>query len=60
VDTWLSKQPNMEVLYVNYNTMIADPAESLHKVNTLLGGSMDVHAMAAVVDKELYRERKQV
>ena len=60
VNIWLSKQPNMEVLYVNYNTMVADPAESLHKVNTLLGGGLDVHTMAAVVDKELYRERKQV
>src|SRR5574342_864157 len=58
VRAWLFKQPNMEVLYVNYNMMIADPAESLYKVNALLGGDMDVSTMAAVVDKELYRERK--
>lgn len=60
VENWLSKQPNMEVLYVNYNTMVADPADSLNKVNALLGGGMNIHSMAAVVDKELYRERKQV
>jgi hypothetical protein len=58
VRAWLFKQPNMEVLYVNYNTMVADPVESLRKVNGLLGDDMDVSAMAAVVDKELYRERK--
>lgn len=58
VRAWVFKQPNMEVLYVNYNTMVADPIESLNKVNALLGGDMDVPAMAAVVDKELYRERK--
>ena len=58
VRAWLFKQPNMEVLYVNYNTMIAAPLESLKKVNDLLGGDMDVSVMAAVVDKELYRERK--
>lgn len=58
VRAWLFKQPNMEVLYVNYNTMIADPLESLSKVNALLGGGMDVSRLAAVVDKELYRERK--
>ena len=58
VRAWLFKQPNMEVLYVNYNMMIADPAESLNKVNALLGGNVDVSTMAAVVDKELYRERK--
>ena len=58
VRAWLFKQPNMEVLYVNYNTMVANPLESLNKVNDLLGGDMDVSVMAAVVDRELYRERK--
>jgi LPS sulfotransferase NodH len=58
VRAWLFKQPSVEVLYVNYNAMVADPLEALHKVNALLGGDMDVSAMAAVVDRELYRERK--
>lgn len=58
VNAWLAKQPNIEVLYVNYNTMLADPFESLKKVNEFLGGGMDVNVMAGVVNKELYRERK--
>jgi hypothetical protein len=58
VKAWLFKQPNMEVLYVNYNAMVAGPLEALHRVNALLGGDMDVSTMAAVVDRELYRERK--
>ncbi|NUQ83847.1 MAG: sulfotransferase domain-containing protein [Anaerolineales bacterium] len=58
VNAWLAKQPNMDVLYVNYNTMLADPLESLQKVNEFLGGGMDVNVMAGVVNKELYRERK--
>jgi len=58
VNAWLAKQPNMEVLYVNYNTMVVDPLDSLNKVNEFLGGDMDVQIMAGVVDKELYRERK--
>ena len=58
VKGWLVRQPNIEVLYVNYNTMVADPTESLHKVNEFLGGNMDIQVMSAVVDKELYRERK--
>jgi hypothetical protein len=58
VKGWLVRQPNIEMLYVNYNTMVADPSESLQKVNEFLGGSMDVKVMAGVVDKELYRERK--
>jgi len=58
VKTWISSQPNMEVLYVNYNTMVSDPTESLHKVNAFLGGDMNLEIMANVVDKGLYRERK--
>lgn len=58
VNAWISKQPNIEVLYVNYNTMLGSPLESLQKVNEFLGGDMDVTVMAGVVDKELYRERK--
>jgi len=58
VNAWISKQPNIEVLYVNYNTMLGNPIESLQKVNEFLGGEMDVNVMANVVNKELYRERK--
>jgi hypothetical protein len=58
VKAWLVRQANIEVLYVNYNAMVADPTESLQKVNAFLGGGMDVKAMASVVDGELYRERK--
>jgi hypothetical protein len=56
---WLIRQPNIETLYVNYNSMVKDPTEALNKVNDFLGGGMDVSVMSAVVDKELYRERKQ-
>lgn len=58
VNAWISKQPNIEVLYVNYNTMLGNPLESLIKVNEFLGGEMDVNVMAGVINKELYRERK--
>jgi len=55
---WLIRQPNIETLYVNYNSMVKDPTEALNKINNFLGGDMDVLVMSAVVDKELYRERK--
>jgi len=58
VRSWLIRQPNIETLYVNYNSMVKDPTESLTKINDFLGGGMDVSVMSAVVDKELYRERK--
>jgi hypothetical protein len=56
---WLIRQPNIETLYVNYNSMVKDPTEALTKINDFLDGGMDVSVMAGVVDKELYRERKQ-
>lgn len=55
---WLVRQPNIETLYVNYNAMLKDPTEALTRINEFLGGGMDVSVMAAVVDRELYRERK--
>ncbi len=55
---WLIRQPNIETLYVNYNSMVKDATEALNKINEFLGGTMDVPTMAGVVDKELYRERK--
>lgn len=58
VNAWISEQPNIEALYMNYNTMVADPTESLHKVRAFLGGDMSLETMANVVDKKLYRERK--
>jgi len=58
VNAWIAKQPNIEVLYVNYNTMLGNPFDSLTKVNEFLGGEMDVNVMAGVINKELYRERK--
>lgn len=58
VNSWIAKQPNIEVLYVNYNTMLIDPLDSLTKVSVFLGGEMDVNIMAGVINKELYRERK--
>jgi hypothetical protein len=58
VRAWLFRQPNIETLYVNYNSMLTDPTESLNKINDFLGGGMDISNMSKVVDKELYRERK--
>lgn len=58
VTAWLSKQTDVEVLYVNYNAMIADPGESVIKVNAFLGGNMNPEAMAAVVEPQLYREKR--
>jgi len=55
---WLADQPNFEVVYINYNEMIADPATQVVKLNEFLGGALDTEAMLAVVDPSLYRQKK--
>jgi len=57
VTSWLAKQQNMEVLYVDYNEVITHPAASAQAVQHFLGGRLDVQRMVAVVDQALYRNR---
>lgn len=57
VETWLRAQPNFQVLYVDYNRMLADPLPYVHQVNQFLEGRLDEQRMAEVVDPALYRNR---
>lgn len=54
---WLVRQPNMEVLYVDYNALMAEPTPFCEKVTEFLGMSLDQNQMLAVPDKQLYRNR---
>ena len=56
---WVESQPNIDVLYVSYNDVLADPDACAHEVNRFLGGTLDAEAMAMVVDPDLYRNRQQ-
>jgi len=57
VDTWLDEQPNFEVLTIEHRDVLSDPAGQANQINNFLGASLDVNAMAAVVDPALYRQR---
>ncbi len=54
---WLARQPNMEVLYVDYNRMMADPQPYCQKVADFLGVPLDVEKMRSVPNEGLYRNR---
>ena len=56
---WLDAQKNFEVLYVNYNAMLADPEADIARINDFLGGGLKTDAMAAVIDPALYRQRRE-
>ena len=59
VNDWISRQPNVERLDVNYNEMLKSPRPYLERVNALLGGQLDVEKMAQVADPSLHRQRKE-
>ena len=54
---WLVRQPNMEVLYVNYNALMAEPEPFCERITDFLGVPLDQAQMLAVPDKQLYRNR---
>ncbi|MGE5073632.1 MAG: sulfotransferase [Anaerolineae bacterium] len=54
---WLARQPNMDVMYVDYNKMMADPDAYCPKIAAFLGLPLDVDKMRAVPNEKLYRNR---
>jgi hypothetical protein len=58
VRVWLANQPNLKVLYVDYNALILDPSPQVESVHSFLGLPLDLAAMRAVPDASLYRQRK--
>lgn len=58
VRVWLANQKNMEVLYVDYNDLMKNPAAHIESIRAFLGLQLDTDAMRAVPDAGLYRQRK--
>lgn len=54
---WLARQPNMDVLYVDYNRMMADPGDPCQAVADFVGVPVDVSRMRNVPNERLYRNR---
>lgn len=54
---WMASQPNFALLSVDYNELVAHPGPGIAVVDDFLGGGLDREAMAAVVDRGLYRQR---
>ncbi len=59
VKGWLSRQPNMTVLYVSYNDLLHEPAEQVAQVNRFFGNCLDEEKMLAAIDPNLYRQRQE-
>lgn len=58
IELWMGNRQGVMALFVNYNSLLKDPRGSLSRVNSFLGDALDTDAMAAVVEPDLYRQRK--
>ncbi|MBE9523859.1 MAG: sulfotransferase domain-containing protein [Chloroflexi bacterium] len=58
VEFWMQNQPNLDYLDVEYNEMLKNPKPQVEAIVRFLGREMDIDTMAAIVDPELYRQRK--
>jgi hypothetical protein len=54
---WVPQQQHIEMISVDYNRIQQDPWAELRRVHEFLGRTLDVAAMASVVDAALYRNR---
>ncbi len=54
---WLARQPNMDVMYVDYNKMIVSPENYCQAIADFIAIPIDVSKMLAVPNERLYRNR---
>jgi sulfotransferase family protein len=58
VGRFLRHRSCFRTLHLGYRDVIDNPAGEARRINDFLGGRLDVERMAAVTDRELYRNRK--
>ena len=54
---WLARQPNIDVLYVDYRRMLASPASYCGIIADFIALPIDTKKMQAVPNERLYRNR---
>jgi hypothetical protein len=57
IEKWIDEQPNIQVLYVHYSEIIANPRKEVERINQFLGNQLNTEKMAGVIDRTLYRQR---
>jgi hypothetical protein len=53
----LSHEPRFQAIDINYADVLSDARAAAERVNAFLGGALNVAAMTAVADEQLYRNR---
>jgi tetratricopeptide (TPR) repeat protein len=57
VDIWAHKEPNVEILYLNYEDVIYDTDTQIQHISNFLGKDLDKNKMKEAVTIDLYRNR---
>lgn len=58
VKAWLRQQSHMDVLYIRHAEVLTAPQAVSERIQTFLGHPLQVSAMAAEVEPQLYRNRE--
>jgi hypothetical protein len=54
---WLAAKDDMQVIYMNYNRLLAEPEAEIDKLNSFFDDRLNAAAMLAVINPALYRRR---
>ncbi|MFA5995493.1 MAG: sulfotransferase domain-containing protein [Patescibacteria group bacterium] len=57
MQSWLTKQTNISVMYFWYHEILSNPKDNIVKINQFFDNKLDTVAMSQVVDKALYRNK---
>jgi hypothetical protein len=58
VERFLGRRPCFSAIFLNYADVLASPRAQAGRVNTFLGGDLDVEQMAGVAEPSLYHNRR--
>lgn len=56
-NAWIESASNVSCLRVSYRAVVEHPREHAKRIDAFLGGDLDVEAMMAVADRNLYRQK---
>ncbi|HXV44530.1 MAG TPA: sulfotransferase domain-containing protein [Anaerolineae bacterium] len=58
VNTWVSNQPHVQRIDVDYNQLLQNSRPEIKRVNQFLGNTLNLEKMIEVIDPTLYRQRQ--
>ena len=57
VESFITKEPGLDILYVDYKATLENPVETINKLQKFIGVDLNKEHMAKMIDKSLYRSK---